>query len=289
MKTLLSIVCLLAAPNLLVAQTLRGSHASVELMFTSAHSKDLAFLGSRSDIYEAVGLGELELLSITEDLTLDRVTFPFVLPNTHRFADSLAAAYHAGCGERLVVTSGSRPIDQQPRNASPKSVHPTGMAVDFRKPTGKCLTWLRASLMKLESRHVVEATEERHPVHFHVAVLNQEPERPRSVLAAGGTSAGARASTRLATTKISNGDVVSMALPTVVASVDEAPDGSRSEAVVSGHAPAPHALAVATYRVRAGDNLWTIARHHGTTVKALQALNDLSTSRLRVGQRLRVP
>ncbi len=101
------------------SQTLRGSKASVELMYTSAHSHDLAFLRTQDDIYAAAESGALELVSITEDLTLDKVSFPFVLPNTHRFADSLAQAYHAGCGERLEVTSGSRPIDEQPRNASP--------------------------------------------------------------------------------------------------------------------------------------------------------------------------
>jgi hypothetical protein len=36
---------------------------------------------------------------------------------------------------------------------------------------------MRASLVKLEDAGVVEATEERHPVHFHVAVLRQRPEQ----------------------------------------------------------------------------------------------------------------
>src|SRR4051812_30801598 len=136
MQKLLSILCIAAVPAALSAQTLRGSPASVDLMYTSARSKDLAFLGTRDDIYQAVGLGELDMISITEDVMIDKAAFPFVLPNTKRFVDSLAKEYHAGCGERLTVTSGARPIDEQPRNASPKSVHPTGMAVDFRKPNG---------------------------------------------------------------------------------------------------------------------------------------------------------
>jgi hypothetical protein len=99
-----------------------------------------------------------------------------VLLNTLRVTDSLAAAYRAGCGERLVVTSGARPLARQPRNASPKSVHPTGMAVDFRRPrTPACLTWLRKALVDLEGTGAIEATEERHPAHFHVAVLRQGP------------------------------------------------------------------------------------------------------------------
>src|SRR5436309_445547 len=120
----------LAAP--ICAQTLRGSPQSVDLMYTTANSDRLEFLRTPADIYEAARVGALKLITITEDLDLERATFPFVLPATKRFADSLARQYHAGCGERLVVTSGARPIDEQPRNASPKSVPPTGMAVDFR-------------------------------------------------------------------------------------------------------------------------------------------------------------
>ncbi|HEY5061601.1 MAG TPA: DUF5715 family protein, partial [Gemmatimonadaceae bacterium] len=142
------------------AQSLHGSKASVALMYTTAHTHDLAFLQTRADVYEAAEGGALVMLSITEDLTLDKADYPFVLPNTKRFADSLAAAYHAGCGERLAVTSGVRPIDEQPRNASPESVHPTGMAIDVHKPSGKCLSWLRVHLLALEARHVIEATEE---------------------------------------------------------------------------------------------------------------------------------
>jgi hypothetical protein len=137
MKLLSYMLCLCALPAVLSAQTLRGSPASVDLMYTSAHQKDLAFLHSRGDIYEAASEGDLALLSINDDVTLERVTFPFVLPNTRAFVDSLAAKYRAACGERLAVTSGARPIAEQPRNASPKSVHPTGMAVDFaNRPRG---------------------------------------------------------------------------------------------------------------------------------------------------------
>jgi hypothetical protein len=160
------------------AQTLRGSRASVELMYTAAHRGDLQFLRTPEDIYEAAKVGALKLISMTSDLEIQRVAYPFVLPNTLRFADSLAAEYHAACGERIVVTSGARPSSRQPRNASPKSVHPTGMAIDFRKPRNPvCLKWMRQSLVALEKDGVVEATEERHPVHFHVAVLHQRAER----------------------------------------------------------------------------------------------------------------
>src|SRR6185503_1868932 len=107
-----SMLSLFLLPGALAAQTLRGSAASVDLMYASAHEKDLAFLHSRGDIYQAATAGDLELISITEDVTLQRVKFPFVLPTTLAFTDSLGAAFRAACGERLVVTSGARPVDE---------------------------------------------------------------------------------------------------------------------------------------------------------------------------------
>jgi hypothetical protein len=172
------------------AQTLRGSPASVDLMYTTAEGEKLQFLRTTADIYEAARVGALKLITVTEDLELDHATFPFVLPATKRFADSLAGEYHKGCGERIGVTSGARPMDKQPRNASPKSVHPTGMAVDFRKPRNPaCLQWMRQNLLKLEDAHVIEATEEQHPPHFHVAVLHQQHE-PHFQLAAAPPDSG---------------------------------------------------------------------------------------------------
>jgi hypothetical protein len=180
-----AVASLLFHPHHAGAQALRGSRASVELMYAAAQRRDLLFLHSPAEVYAAALSGALELVSITDDLELEGAQYPFVLPNTLRFADSIAAAYHAGCGERIVLTSGARPLDEQPRNASPKSVHPTGMAIDFRKPrTPACLTWLRRNLLALENRDVIEATEERRPAHFHVAVLNQLPEQRLSVAAA---------------------------------------------------------------------------------------------------------
>lgn len=42
------------------------------------------------------------------------------------------------------------------------------------------------------------------------------------------------------------------------------------------------------YTVRSGDNLWTIARNFNTTVQQLMSLNNLSSDRLNVGDRLYV-
>jgi LysM repeat protein len=221
-------------------------------MYTSARGKELDFLKSPDAVYKAAVAGELKLISITDDLDLGHVTFPFVLPSTLRFADSLAKAYHAGCGERLVVTSGTRPLDEQPSNASPLSVHPTGMAIDFRKASDACRAWMRTNLLALEDRHVIEATEEMHPPHFHVAVLRQGTElHPSAVLAAQ----SAPASTGATKTASAAGEVAS---------------GSD------------------TYVVQRGDNLWTIARRHNTTTFRLQSINHLESSELKPGQVLKL-
>jgi LysM repeat protein len=44
-----------------------------------------------------------------------------------------------------------------------------------------------------------------------------------------------------------------------------------------------------TYTVKSGDNLSSIAKEKGTTVKALRAANSLKTDRITVGQKLKIP
>lgn len=157
------------------AQSLRGSRASVDLMYERAQEEDLAFYRTSSSVKEAVKEGELVRIAETADLSLGRVSYPYVLEGTREWVTEFAERYHARCGKVLVVTSGARPITQTPRNGSPKSVHPTGMAVDLRKPTGSCLKWLRLELLSEERKGVIEATEERRPAHFHIAVLSATP------------------------------------------------------------------------------------------------------------------
>ena len=79
-------------------------------------------------------------------------------------------------GEPLVVTSLTRPTDErQPRNASDRSVHPTGMALDLRySGDRRCRAWLERVLVDLERAGVLEATLERRPVHYHVAIFPRQ-------------------------------------------------------------------------------------------------------------------
>ena len=44
-----------------------------------------------------------------------------------------------------------------------------------------------------------------------------------------------------------------------------------------------------TYVIKSGDTLTKIAKSHGTTVKAIEADNNLSTTKIKVGQKLKIP
>jgi hypothetical protein len=153
------------------AQSLRGSHASVERMHRQAVQHDLHFYQTSAGIRRAAARRSLVRLRANRDYTLYRVTHPYVRSPVQTFVERLAAQYHRACGERLVITGAVRPATRQPWNASDRSVHPAGIAVDVRKPTSRaCRSWLRRTLLSLERGGVIEATEEYGPPHFHVAV-----------------------------------------------------------------------------------------------------------------------
>lgn len=165
-------VLVLAAPALLPAQSLRGSRASINRMYHEAVEEGFTFFETPASVRRQVEAGRLVRLEPDGDFTLHRVGYPYVRPATRTFVERLASQYHAACGERLIVTSAVRPATRQPANSADRSVHPTGMAIDLRKPNaGKCRTWLRTVLLELEDTGVLEATEEHAPPHFHVAVF----------------------------------------------------------------------------------------------------------------------
>jgi len=153
------------------AQSLRGSHASVSLMYRSAVRGGLDFYETTAELRRAVVRGELVQLNGNGNYVVSNVRTPYVRPETRSFVLDLAADYRRTCGEPMVITSAVRTMSRKLRNSSSLSVHPTGMAVDLRKPSGRCLTWLRRTLLAAERRGAIEATEERRPPHFHVAVL----------------------------------------------------------------------------------------------------------------------
>jgi hypothetical protein len=156
-----------------VPAELHGSKESVEKMYSFAESHGLTFYLTPTNLDSAIAKGRLVPLAGDASYELTRgVGFSYATREAREFVLAFAPQYLAECGTPLTVTSAARPVSRQPRNANPHSVHPTGIAVDIRRPhAGACLNWVRGALAELETRGIIEATEERHPVHLHVAVL----------------------------------------------------------------------------------------------------------------------
>ena len=167
----LAVVSIAGAVRPAHAQSLRGSHSSVNLMYSRAIRGGLDFYETTPEVRRAVVRGELVPLRGNANYTVHNVRTPYVRPRTRSFVLELAQDYRRACRKPMVVTSATRPMSRKLANASSLSVHPTGIAIDLRKPSGRCLTWLRKSLLAAERRGDIEATEERRPPHFHVAVL----------------------------------------------------------------------------------------------------------------------
>jgi LysM repeat protein len=243
---------LVLLPSALAAQTLRGSPASVDRIHRQALNHNLRFFETASAVREAHRRGELIRLEGNANYTLVDVSYPFVLPAAHTFVERLAAQYRSACGERLVVTSATRPRSLRLVNSVAKSVHPTGMAIDLRRPANsRCLNWLRSTLLALEAAGVIEAVEERNPPHFHVAVF---PSQYNQYVQ--GRSGGILASAPSNTSR---------------------PPSTQT------------AQAVERYRVRQGDSLWTIARRNNVSVERLKEANNLTSTRILAGQTLVIP
>ena len=167
----LAAACLLAGPAA-EAASLQGSRSSVGRQNYQARKHDFTFIRTASQVRRFVANGWLVPMRGNADYELHAVSFPYARPEVKLFVERLAAQYRASCGEKLVVTSLTRPTTRQPHNASPLSVHPAGMAVDLRRSWSlRCRRWLESTLLYLEGRGVVEAARERRPPHYHVAVF----------------------------------------------------------------------------------------------------------------------
>jgi len=159
------------------AAELGGSLTSMKRQHEAARALDYTFLSTPSQVKEFVAKGRLEPLVGNADYVLSKVSFPFARAEVRMFVERLAADYRAATGGRLVVTSLTRPEALQPRNAHELSVHPTGMAVDFRIPDDAAnRRWLEQTLLAMEKDGLLDVTRERRPPHYHVAVF-PEPYR----------------------------------------------------------------------------------------------------------------
>lgn len=245
------------------AQTLRGSRASMLEQNGVARQHDFTFLQTSAQVRQFVSAGYLVLLQGNRDYTLNRVSHPYVRPEVLLFVERLVSQYRAECGARLVVTSATRPRNQQPRNASPLSVHPTGMAIDLRIPQGHCRTWLESLLLSLDRIGVLNATREFNPPHYHVAVY------PRQY-----ATYVQRITGRLV--RLAGRPSVGRSQPTPAIRAIPTPATVTAPALV-------------THSVERGESLWVVAQRYGTSVEALQLLNSLREVTIRPGQQLRIP
>jgi hypothetical protein len=254
---------------------LRGSKASVQKMWDFAVDHGLTFYRTPSDIDQAVAAGKLVQLTGDSTYELSRgVGFSYATKEARQFVLYFAPQYFTACGTPLMVTSAARPTSRQPRNANPYSVHPTGIAIDIRRPpAGACQRWLRGALAQLEDQGFVEATEERHPVHVHVAVL---------------TAPGTVASLPLLANAGAPSRVAGASSPSLPQAVHVSnPPGQATDAA---NGEVEDRISTSTYRVRDGDTLWEIARRSGVSVRDLARANRRSQrAALRPGVVLRIP
>ena len=154
------------------AGELGGSLTSMKVQHSVAVEHKYTFLKTPAQVREYVAKGRLERLSGDANYVLFEVSFPYARREVRLFVERVAADYRAATGGTLVVTSLTRPDALQPRNAHQLSVHPAGMAVDFRIPEGAASRqWLEKALLSMEQQGLVDATRERHPPHYHVAVF----------------------------------------------------------------------------------------------------------------------
>lgn len=187
------------------AQSLAGSKASMVRQSRVARQHDYSYLRTSSQVHEFARRGLLVRLSGNSDYRVADVSFPYARPQVKTFVERLGKQYRNACGERLVITSLTRPTTRQPRNASPLSVHPTGMALDLRR-SGRpaCRAFLEKTLLTLEGRDVLEATRENHPPHYHVSLF---PEPYMRYLAAKGVSGSStKGDVALAKYRVRGGD-----------------------------------------------------------------------------------
>lgn len=182
LTALFMVVVAAALPSAADAQSLRGTKASMDRQNQQARAHDFTFLRDGNHVRTFANSGLLVRVPGSRDYQLNDVSYPYARPEVKLFVERLASQFRAACGEQLIVTSLTRPQSGQPRNASTRSVHPTGMALDIRRHnTPACRSWLERVLLSLEGNRVLEVSLEQRPPHYHVALF---PDPYRKYVAA---------------------------------------------------------------------------------------------------------
>ena len=285
------------------AQSLKGSRASMERQNQIAIKQGYTFVKTSKVVNGLVSSGDLLEVRNSQNFELSDVSYPYARPAVKAFIERLSSQYRVACGEKLIVTSLTRPIDRQPANASNDSVHPTGMAVDLRiPPKQNCRTWLENYLLAMEKDDVLDVTRERRPPHYHVAVFPDTYEQYVVGLSTTTTTQeytvrrgdtlsriASATGTSVAQLRATNGlynDVLQIGQKLQVRPA--ASTQATETATIARVAVSAPAVTTQDYTVRRGDTLARIASTTGTTVAQLRATNGLRNDLIQVGQKLLV-
>jgi len=264
------------------AQSLLGSRESLLRQDEQAQAHGFSYLRTTADVRDYAKRGVLVRLhgNADYDLESDEVSFPYARPEVKLFIERLADQYRSACGEKLVVTSLTRPTTRQPRNASVLSVHPTGMAADLRRSSSTaCRTWLEATLLDLEGRNVLEATKEQYPPHYHVALF------PAPYLRS--INSGELPRVEVASADVSDDPPVRHSTR---ARHGVSKRSHRSHVALARHGGhLRHAKRSKQVRVGRGDSLWKISKRSGISMSRLKHANGSRARHLKPGQVLSLP
>lgn len=200
----------LAAAAPATAQSLRPTPASMDRQNHQARNHRYTFLDSPADVRRFVEVGHLVRIPGNRNYAVKPgVPFPYARPQVKLFLERLGKQYRAACGEQLVVTSLTRPRSRQPRNASARSVHPTGMALDLRVSwSRRCRDWIEGVFLGLEARGVLEANREYHPPHYHVALFPEPYVRYVAALEGSGETEAGQAAKAASRYVVRRGDTL---------------------------------------------------------------------------------
>src|SRR6185295_9135567 len=267
----------LAPGDVLRAQTLVGSPFSMDLQNREAQDHAFTFLRNPGDVDVFVRHGLLIRVPGNQDYQVDGASFPYARPEVKGFLEWMGRRYRTACGEPLVATSLVRPKSNQPWNASIHSVHPTGMAMDLRRSFHRsCRTFLESNLLDLEGRGILEATKERFPAHYHVALFPEPFERYLTALGSGG--------------ELPAPQVASLAPSGLPEAAEAAAESEPHIAAAQAASAAPAAARTASlHRVRRGETLFRIAQTYGVSLAALRSANGLRGNHVAAGRSLRIP
>jgi hypothetical protein len=156
-----------------VPVSLRGSPGAMVRQHTVALTAGYTFVRTPGDMAALEEEGELVRLYGNADYGFrEGVTSMVGRPELGLFIERLARDYRAACGEKLIVTSMTRPLNRQPRNAHRLSVHPAGIAADLRvSQSAACRGWLEETFLVMEDQGLLDGIRERSPPHYHVALF----------------------------------------------------------------------------------------------------------------------